>query len=204
MLSSVCRYALKVATSIVAAGFIFASSAVAQSNQNQAIDQFLANPNQVLQQYPKGGAQLISLIRDVCVSHKEALKTLTGLLKGSNKEQQLATGSGLGQCAQIAVRTDQAYANQIQQAVADSGSEDANTAFAGVTGNVTIASSGPGGGGGGGVGGPTGTSGFAFGGVNSGNAQAFGGQHFQTSSQLFTGGGAGVSGTTSSGSVSPH
>lgn len=192
MVSAVCRHALQVATGIVAAGFVFASSATAQNAANRAVDQFLDKPAQVLQQYPHGGAQLISLIRDVCVSHQEALQTLIGALKAADKEQQMAFGSGLGQCAQIVVRTNQAYANQIQQAVADSGSDDANTAFASVTGNVTIASSGAGAGGGVGGGGPTGSFGFAFGGVNSGSAQTFGGLHYQNSASnqnFFTGGG---------------
>jgi hypothetical protein len=189
---------------------MFASAAVAQTNTNQAISQFLANPAQVLQQYPNGGAQLISLIRDVAVSHPEALQTITGLLSGASTDQQSAIGSGLGQAAQIVVRTNQAYANQIQQAIAGSPSEDAKVAFAGVTGNTTIASSGGGGGGGGGgagggTGGPTGSTGFAFGG-SGGAAQSFGGLHYQTSAQnYFTGGGtSGASNSTSTRSVSPH
>ena len=120
---------------------------MAQTNANQAINQFLANPAQVLQQYPNGGAQLISLIRDVAVSHPEALQTITGLLPGASADQQSAIGSGLGQAAQIVVRTNQAYANQIQQAIAGSTSEDAKVAFAGVTGNTSIGAAGGGGGG---------------------------------------------------------
>jgi hypothetical protein len=204
------RQILQLAAGAVAAMVMFASAAVAQTNTNQAINQFLANPAQVLQQYPNGGAQLISLIRDVAVSHPEALQTITGLLSGATTDQQSAIGSGLGQAAQIVVRTNQAYANQIQQAIAGSTSEDAKVSFAGVTGNTTIAAAGGGGGGGGGgagggTGGPTGSTGFAFGGA-SGGAQSFGGLHYQTSAQnYFTGSGAsGASNSTSTRSVSPH
>jgi hypothetical protein len=112
----------------------------------------------------------------------------------------MAIGSGLGQAAQIVVKTNQAYANQIQQAIAASSSEDAKLAFAGVTGNVTIASTGGGGGGGGG-GGPTGSGGIPFGGSNTGTGGTFGGQNYQTSStNYFTGGHAGGA----SSSVSPY
>lgn len=208
MRSSVRRLALQVATGAMAAGLALSSSAIAQNAANSPVDQFVSNPSQVVQGYPSGGAQLISLIRDVCVAHPEALQAIMGAVKSANKDQQMAFGSGLGQCAQIVVRTNQAYANQIQQAVADSGLEDVNTAFAAVTGNVTIASTGAGGGGGGGagggVGGPTSSFGFAFGGTNAGSPQSFGGLHYQTATQNFFTGGAGVNGATSIGSVSPR
>jgi hypothetical protein len=202
------RQIFQLATGVVAAVVMFASAAVAQTSTNQVISQFLANPAQVLQQYPNGGAQLISLIRDVAVAHPEALQTITGLLSGAAADQQLAIGSGLGQAAQIVVRTNQAYANQIQQAIAASTSEDAKTAFAGVTGNTTIAATGGGGGGGGGgagggTGGPTGSTGFAFGG-SSGAAQTFGGLHYQSSAQNYFSGASTSGASTSTKSVSPH
>jgi len=106
------------------------------------------------------------------------------------------------------VRTNPAYANQIQQALAASGSQNAITAFAGVTGNVLIGAAGGAGGGagGGGGGGQTGQGGFAFGGTNQGNGQPFGGQNYPTSRSLLTG--AGVGSTTANNatvrSVSPH
>lgn len=195
----------RILAGVFAAGLAFVASASAQT-RGVTVDQFLAKPNEMLQQFPDGGAQLISLIRDTAVGHPEALQTILGLLRTANSEQQMAFGSGLGQAAQIVVRTNQNYANQIQQAIADSGSENARTAFAAVTGNVTIAATG-GGGGGGGVGGPTGSFGIAFGGTNSGSSQSFGGLHYQTASQnFFTGSGSGVSGSSNaaSRSVSPR
>lgn len=178
---------------------------VAMADDSAAVTQFIANPTQALQDYPSGGPQLISLIRDVALAHPEALQTIVGLLANATADQQTAIGSGLGQAAQMSLRTNQAYANQIQQALIASGFQNAITAFAGVTGNVNIASTGPGGGGGGGgVGGSTGANGSPSGGSNSGGGQTFGSSNFQTSSQnFFTGGGSGGA-TSSSGSVSPR
>lgn len=197
MLSSACRFLARI-VACVAAAYLIVATPVSAQTPNQAVDQFLANPNQVLQQFTDGGPRLISVIRDTVLTHPEALQNLIALLKTANKEQQSAFGSAFGQAAQITVRTNQAYATQIQQAIADSGSDDANTAFAAVTGNVTIAATGGGGGGGGGggagVGGPTGNFGLAFGGTNTGGTGTSGALNYTTSTQTFTGGGGGVGG----------
>jgi len=183
----------------------------AQTATDQAVNQFLSNPTQAMQNYPSGGAQFISLIRDVAVSHPEALATIMNLLSSANGDQQAAIGSGLGQAAQIVVKTNQAYASQIQQAIANSNSDSAKTSFASVTGNTTIASTGGagaggggGGGGGGGVGGQTSFTGFALGGSNSGSAQTFGGLHYQTTSQNYFSGASSSGASSSTRSVSPH
>src|SRR5674476_968648 len=107
MLTALSRYLLRVSTCVVAAGFMFASLATAQT-PSSAVDQFLANPTQTLQQYQNGGADLISLIRDAALAHPEALQTIIGLLANANSDQQMTIGSGLGQAAKNA---DQAYAN---------------------------------------------------------------------------------------------
>jgi hypothetical protein len=206
MLSSVLRYFLGVVIGAAIVCCIFVGPAGAQTRQDQAIAQFLANPSQVLQRYPNGGPRMISLIRDAAVAHPEALQTIIGLLNGANADQQSAIGSALGQAANIVVKTNQAYANQIQQAIANSGSGDANTSFAAVTGNVNIGSTGGGGGGGGG----SGSIGFGIptGGSNTGTGTVFGTSHYATSTQnFFTSSGtsgATSNGTTSSRSVSPH
>lgn len=206
MLRSVRRYALHLAMTFALAGAI-STSAVAQNNAG--VDQFLANPAQVLTQFPNGGPRLISLVRDTAIAHPEALQALINLMKTASPAQQLAFGSGFGQAAQIVSKTDETYANQIRAAVAGSGSDRANTAMNGVTGDVAIASvGGAGGGGGGGSGGTAGGgsgSGGPTGGSNTGTGQVFGSNSSQTSQQTFTGGGAGVSGSSSSsGRVSPR
>ena len=208
MRSSVVRSVLQIGLGVFAAAFIFASSAQAQGTQSP-VDQFIANPSQALKNYPNGGPQLISLIRDVAMQHPEALSAIIALLPNAGPDQQAAIGSGLGQAAQLSVKTNPQYANQIQQALTASGFENAIVAFSAATGNVNIASTGPGGGGGGGggVGGPTGQNGFSFGGgSNGGTTQNFGQSSFQTSSQnFFTGGSTGGAGSSgSSGSVSPR
>lgn len=208
------RCVVLIGIGVFAMPFVQTSPAMAQTSQS-AIDQFIANPSQVLQQYPNGGPQLISLIRDVALAHPESLQAIIALLANASSDQQMAIGSGLGQAAQMSAQNNPAFANQIQAALVASGFQDAITAFAAVTGNVNIASTGPGGGGdgGGGVGGPTGSgSGGPTGGSNTGNGQTFGSSNFQTSStNSFTGGGAGGgansggSGSSgSSGSTSPH
>ena len=95
------RQFLRMTTAVVATALVFPSLARAQTS---AVDQFIANPAQALQNFPNGGAQLISLIRDVAVAHPEALNAIIALLKNASADQQSAIGSGLGQAAQIVVR----------------------------------------------------------------------------------------------------
>jgi len=208
MLRTFFRYSVHLIMTFAVAGFISTSNAVAQS-----VDDFLANPAQVLAQFPNGGARLISLVRDTAVAHPEALQTLINLMKSANNPAiETAFGSGLGQAAQIVAKTNESYANQIRAAVAASGSEAANLAMNSVSSDVAIASVGGGGGGdaGGGSGGTaggSGTGGLPSGGANTGTGQVFGSNSFQTSSQTFTGGGAGVGGASNSNSsqtVSPR
>jgi hypothetical protein len=212
MIASGFRHLVRVAACVAAAGFMFANLAAAQTSSTSAVNQFLANPTQVMAQYPNGGPELISLIRDVAVAHPEALATLTSLLSAGNAAQQGAVGSGLGQAYNIVLSTNQAYAAQIAAAVGGSNSDIAKTAYAGSTGNVATASTGPGaggaggGGGGGGSGGPAGGSGASgppSGGSNSGSSGTTGQGSTQTSGNTFTGGGGSRSGSSgSSGSVS--
>jgi hypothetical protein len=207
MLTSAYRRLFGFMAMVAMAAFMSAAPAAAQTSTNQQVQQFLANPSQVLQQYQNGGAQLISLVRDVATSHPEALATIMSLIASANPDQQAAIGSGLGQAAQIVARTNPDYAAQIQQAVAASGNNTVQTAYAGATGNTVIGAAGGGGGGaagggGGGIGGPTNFAGFAFGGTNGGSGPN-GAQHFQTPTQnYFTGGSAGGA-SSSGGSVSP-
>lgn len=202
MLRSVRRYALHLAVTFALAGAI-STSAVAQ---NATVDQFVANPSQVLTQFPTGGALLISLVRDTAVSHPEALQSLIDAMKAANNPDiESAFGSGLGQAAQLVFKTDEPYANRIRAAVAASGSDRANLALNGVTPDLQIAAGGGGAGGpGGGSGGSAGGtgSGTPSGGANTGTGQVFGSTFIQTSQQTFTGGGAGVGSGTVSNRVS--
>lgn len=198
-----------------AAGVVMATMLFAHPGQAQTVAQFAANPAQVLAQFPNGGPQLISLVRDAVTQNPGLLQTLTGLLQGASADQQAAIGSGLGQAAQIAINNNnQAFANQISAAVAASGASNAQTAFSGATGNTQTAATGAGagagggGGGGGGSGGPAGGSGTGSGGGapsggsnSGGTTTGSGGGSTQTSTSTFTGGGGGAG---SGSSVSPR
>jgi len=198
------RQLFGMAVGIVAAVFILMPSAMAQNGPQPTVQQFLANPSQVLAQFPGGGARLISLIRDAAVFDPSALNAIIALLGNANPDQQMAIGSGLGQAALLEQRTNQAYATQIQDAIGASGVQNAILAFAGVTGNVQTAAGGGGGGGGGG-GSFTGTQVCC--GSNFGNS-TLGSSTTQTTTQnYFTGGhafGNATSTTSISRSVSAH
>jgi hypothetical protein len=194
-----CRQLLQIAVGVFAAVFIMMPPAMAQNNTGPTVEQFLANPAQVLQQFPNGGPRLISLIRDAALKDPSALSSIIALLTSADPDQQMAIGSGLGQAAQLSVKTNQAYANQIQQDLTASGNQNALLAFAGVTGNVQIASGGGGGGGGGGFGGSTGGGSFS-GGFNGGSTPLGSWTNPNGSTNYFTGHSFG--GATNS--VSPH
>lgn len=204
---SVIRIALRVAAAAaLAATITTAASAAVYPPQRQlpatVISEFKAAPNSLLQQYPTGGPQLISRVRDLGASDPTTLPGLIALLKdpATTKDQMRAIVGGLAQVARMAAQSDQAFANEIQAAIANTGNQDVIAAYQAATGDVQIAATGGGAGGGGtGAGGPTGTGGFAFGG-NSGGASSFGGLHYTTSGSGI--GSGSVGGTTNS--VSPR
>jgi hypothetical protein len=144
------------ALAIVASTVLTAEAACYPSGQElpaQDVSSFLGSPASLLQANPNGGAGLISRIRDLAASSPDTLQPLINLLQNANAEQRAAIGTGLGQAATICVRTDQAFATRIQQAVAASGAQEAILAYASTTGGTQTAA--VGGGGGGGGGGPT-------------------------------------------------
>jgi hypothetical protein len=130
---------------------------------------------------------LISRVRDLGASDPTTVPGLIELLKSpaTTKDQLRAIVAGLAQVARMAAQTDQAFANEIQAAVAGTNNPDVIAAYQAVTGDVAIAAAG-GGGGGTGSGGPTTGFGFALGGSGSG-AQNFGGLHYPNSVTTYTG-----------------
>ncbi|MDA9468299.1 hypothetical protein [Bradyrhizobium sp. CCBAU 53415] len=154
--------------------------------QAQIISEFKGSPATLLQQYPDGGPQLISRVRDLGASDPTTVPGLIELLKNpaTTKDQLRAIVAGLAQVARMAAQTDQAFANEIQAAVAGTNNPDVIAAYQAATGDVAIAAAGGGGGSGGG--GPTTGSGFAFGGSGSG-AQSFGGLHYPNSATTYSG-----------------
>lgn len=143
----------------------------------EVIRQFLANPAALLDEYPNGGAKAITQVRDLGASDPTTLKPLLGLLALANADQANAIGTALGQVAMMALKTDQAYATQIQEAVVAAQNNAALVAFsAAIGGSIQLSATTGGGGGGGGGGGeePTGQNG------NSGGALSADTEHFTT------------------------
>ena len=61
---------------------------------------------------------MIARVRDLVASDPSTLNPVIGLLATANFDQATAIGTGLGQAALMVVKTDQAYANQIQDTLA--------------------------------------------------------------------------------------
>jgi len=203
---SVIRIALRMAAAAALAATISsAASAAVYPPQRQlpatVISDFKAAPASLLQQYPTGGPQLISRVRDLGASDPTTLPGLIALLKdpATTKDQMRGIVAGLAQVARMAAQTDQAYANEIQTAIAGTGNQDVIAAYQAATGDVAIAATGGGAGGGTGAGGPTGTSGFASGG-GGGGVVVFGNN---TTANNGTSTGSGSVGSTTN-SVSPR
>ncbi|MCK1297308.1 hypothetical protein IVB33_06995 [Bradyrhizobium sp. 24] len=198
---SVIKIALRMAAAAaLAATITSAASAAIYPPQRQlpatVVSDFKAAPSSLLQQYPTGGPQLISRVRDLGASDPTTLPGLIALLKdpATTKDQMRAIVGGLAQVARMAAQADQGYANEIQAAIANTGNQDVIAAYQAATGDVAIAATGGGGGGGSsGAGGPTGAGGFANGG-SGGTLGTFGGLHYATT--VTPNASAGVNGTT--------
>lgn len=155
----------------------------------QTISDFKASPASLLQQFAAGGAQMISRVRDLGASDPTTVPALIALLKEptTTKEQMQAIVAGLAQVARMAAQQDQAFASEIQAAIAGTGNPDVIAAYQAATGDVQIAATGGGAGGGGtGAGGPTSNNGFVSGG-SSGTASPFGGLHYPNTTTSYTG-----------------
>lgn len=204
---SVIKFALRMAAAAaIAATISSAASAAVYPPQRQlaaqVISDFKSSPTSLLQQYPNGGPQLISRVRDLGASDPTTLPGLIALLKdpAATKDQIRAIVGGLAQVARMAAQTDQPFANEIQTAIAGTQNADVIAAYQAATGDVQIAATGGGGAGGGGsgAGGPTG-GGNAQGGNNNGQG-SFGSPSHQNAQGNQQQGSVG--GTTSS--VSPR
>lgn len=152
-----------------------------QALPSQDVQKFLANPSSLLAQFPTGGAAMIAQVRNLAASDPATLKALVGLLATANTEQSTAIGTGLGQVAVIAVRTDQKFATDIQTAVVTAQNESALVAFKSVVGGdiqLTAATGIAGGAGGGAEASTVGSSGL--GGFFAGNPESFPTSAFNT------------------------
>jgi hypothetical protein len=130
------------------------------------VSRFINEPAQLLTQFPSGGQQMISLIRDLVASDPGTLPLILSLNAKANSDQVEAIGTGLGQVALVCSRTAQAFASEILRMTLAADNQPLTQAFAGVMGDLFFDSVGPAGVGGGG--GPTATSGAIGGAAVSG------------------------------------
>jgi len=114
------------------------------------VSAFQNNPGQLLTQFPGAGPGLVKQVRDLLSTDKATLPSIIGLLKLASPEQQIAIADALAQVAKAYSKSDPAFANQIQQAVANAGIPEVSKAYAEAAGDTGTASTGGGGGGAGG------------------------------------------------------
>jgi hypothetical protein len=140
---------------------------------------FLANPGQVMSQFPNGGPGLVKVVGDLMGSDKATLATLIAFAKTANEDQRKAIAQGLAQAAKAYAAGDPAFANQIQTSVANSGLPEFSKAYAEAAGDTGTAATGGGGGGGG----PN-VAGTPTGGQNNGSTSGTGGTNNKSTGLL--------------------
>lgn len=130
----------------------------AHAQQPLTVSQFLANPGQLLQQYPVGGTLMIGAVEQLALEDPSTFKALMGLLANANDQQKGAIGEGLTQAAKIEVLTNQTVAADWQQQIAAITDPAFKTAAINALGDVQLGSIGGGnlGSAGGGPAGPSG------------------------------------------------
>lgn len=174
-----------IASAIIGIGILAAAEArPAHAQQPPTISAFLANPAQLLQQYPNGGNLLISAVQQLALADPAAFKALIGLVGNANDQQKGAIGEGLTQAAKTEVLINQTLAADWQQQIAAITDPTFKIAATNALGDVQLGSigggnlgsagggpAGPGGGGGGPQdirSNPTNTQGFGFTGSTAG------------------------------------
>src|ERR1700760_1204479 len=80
---------------------------------------FMNNPGQLLTQFPGAGPELVKQVRDLLSTDKATLAAIVGLLRLASTDQQQASAAALAQVAKAYSKSGPAFANQIQQAVAN-------------------------------------------------------------------------------------
>ena len=151
------RAGRRVAAAIFAAVIVAAgtSAGAAQQPQPPNVSAFLANPGQLLRQFPNGGQQLTAAVQQVVLSDPTLFNVLVGLLANANDVQKGSFGEGLAQAAKIEVLTNQPLATEWQQQIATITDPSFQTAATNAFGDVVLGAIGGGplgatGGGGGG------------------------------------------------------
>jgi hypothetical protein len=104
-----------------------ASVGLAQTPTRLTPEQFRTSPARILEIFPNGGAEMISLVRELTLADPADLPLIVNLLSNANDSQGTAIGTGLGQAALASVKTNQAYAADIQRAVVDKAGSPSNS-----------------------------------------------------------------------------
>ena len=115
----------------------------------QVVSRFTNDPGRLLTQFPDGGPQMISLIRDLVASDPGTLPLITELNTKANADQVQAIGTGLGQAALVCTRTAPAFAEEIQKVTIVANNKPMTQAFGAVMGDQFLGLAGPAVGGGG-------------------------------------------------------
>ena len=186
------------AGAFLAATVVTVSDSVVMAQQPAGQTNNGVTVGQLLTQFANGGPEMISRVRELAADPAN-LSALIGLLANANMAQKSALGAGLAQAARIALRNNQPYSFQIQQAVAETRDNDVQTAFAAVLGDQQIGAGGGGGGGGGGaVGGQTNPLGN---GLPTGPGLGFGGGSVLNGAFSYTGSASGANGPSAGSST---
>ena len=107
---------------------------------NSIVAQFKANPEGLLAAYPAGGLGLSSRARSLALTDPSLVPILINAAKAGNEAQQAAIGAGMAEAARILAVVDPQLAQEIQQAIAQSGSESLIAAFAAASNATQTAS----------------------------------------------------------------
>src|ERR1700683_2160937 len=110
-----------------------------QQLPTQTVSRSVNDPEQLLTQFPSGGQQMTSLIRDLVASEPGTLPLVLDLSPKANSEQVQAIGTGLGQAARVCSRTAPAFANEIQQMTVATDVQPVTQAFAAVVDELVLA-----------------------------------------------------------------
>jgi hypothetical protein len=114
------------------------SAALAQQSQTPTVSAFLANPGQLLQQNPNGGALLIAAVQQLALADPSTFKVLLGLLANANDLQKGAIGEGLTKAAKVEVLTNQPLAEDWQRQIAAITDPTFKTAATNALGDVQL------------------------------------------------------------------
>jgi hypothetical protein len=101
----------------------------------KTVAQFTAKPEQLLSKYPNGGAQMVSMVRDLVASDPAMLPLVLDLSPIGNADQVNSIGAGVGQAALVCSRTDQTFTGEIQQMVAAINNQSLTLTFTAVLGD---------------------------------------------------------------------